>query len=142
MVTVRRLHLHIIYLRTHTKGGVGRERPRRRRPGDDKTAVLHLKASCASEIFDVAIATGLVELVRTEPRAGSRRVRLNRVALIEIPLLVELFEQIPKGLDVLVVVSDIGVIEIHPVTHLLGEVGPLLGVFHHLAAAGSVVLID
>ena len=66
---------------------------------------------------------------------------MNGVALIEVALLVQLLEEIPKGLDILVVIGDIGVVEINPVTHLLGEVGPLLGIFHHLTATSGVVLV-
>lgn len=77
-----------------------------------------------------------------EPRSGSRGVRLDGITLIEIALLVELLEEIPKGLDILVVIGDIGVVEIDPVTHLLGEVSPLLGIFHHLTAASGIVLIN
>ena len=33
-------------------------------------------------------------------------------------------------------------LEINPVTHLLGEVSPLLGILHHLLAASSIVLIN
>ena len=77
-----------------------------------------------------------------ETCTSHRRVGLNGVALVEETFLVELFEQIPEGFDVLVVVSDVRVLEINPVAHLLGEVRPLTGVFHHLLTAGSVVLID
>ena len=77
-----------------------------------------------------------------QTRTGSGRVRLDGIALVEIAFLVQLLEQVPKRLDILVVIRDIGVLQIDPVAHLLGEVGPLGGVFHHLAAAGGIVLID
>ena len=80
--------------------------------------------------------------MRTQTRAGSRRVGLNGVTLVEVTFLIELFEQVPQGLDILVVVRDIRVIEVHPIAHLLGEVGPLARVLHHLTAASRVVLID
>ena len=78
----------------------------------------------------------------TQPRSSGRRVGLDGIALVEIALLVELLEEIPEGLDILVIVGDIRVVQVHPVAHLLGEVGPLACVFHDLAATGGVVFID
>ena len=60
---------------------------------------------------------------------------MDGVAFVEIAFLVKLFKQIPEGLDVLVVVGDVGVVEVHPIAHLFGEGGPLLGVFQHLLTA-------
>ena len=77
----------------------------------------------------------------TQTRTRSRRVGLDGITLVEIAFLVEFLQQVPERLDILVVVGDIGVVQIYPVTHLFGQFGPLLGVFHHLAAAGGVVLV-
>jgi hypothetical protein len=46
-------------------------------------------------ILNVAVATGLVQFVRAQSRSGRRRVWLNGIALVEIPLVVDLFQQIP-----------------------------------------------
>ena len=32
-------------------------------------------------------------------------------------------------------------IKVHPIAHLLGEGGPLFGIFHHLAAASGIILV-
>jgi hypothetical protein len=40
------------------------------------------------------------------------------------------------------VVSDVWIIEVYPITHLVGEVCPLFGVFHHLTAASVVILVN
>ena len=33
-------------------------------------------------------------------------------------------------------------LKIHPVAHFIGQVGPFLGVFHHLLAAGCVIFVN
>ena len=70
------------------------------------------------------------------------RIWLDGVALVEQSLVVKLLEHPPQSLDVSVVVSDIWIIKIDPVAHLVGKVGPFLGIFHYLLAAGSIVFID
>ena len=96
---------------------------------------------CTRQVLDVPIASRLVQLVRAETRACSRRVGLNGIALIEVALFVELLEQVPQRLDILVVIGDIRIIEIYPITHLLRQVRPLFRVFHYLATASGVVFI-
>ena len=95
----------------------------------------------AGRVLHIAVAARLIQFVRTQSRAGHRRVRLDGIALVEEAFLVQLLQQVPQRLDILVVVGDIRVLEVNPVTHLLGQVRPLLGVFHHLLAARGVVLI-
>ena len=70
------------------------------------------------------------------------RVGLNGVTLIEQALVEELLQKPPQCLDIFVVVGDIRVVHIHPVTHLLCQVLPYVGELHHLLAAGAVVLLD
>ena len=67
---------------------------------------------------------------------------MNGITLVQIALLIEFLEQVPQGLDILVVVRDIRVLEVHPITHLLGQVRPFRRVFHHFTTASSVVFID
>ena len=77
-----------------------------------------------------------------EACSGGRRVGLDGVALVEESLLVELAEQPPERLDVLVVVGDVGVLHVDPVAHLVAQVGPFAGVHHHVLAALAVVVLD
>ena len=140
-VFIFELDFDIVDFRSDAEGGVGRQRPRRGSPCDDVTAVCEVELGCAGEVLDIAVATGLVEFVRAEACSGGRRVGLNGVTLVEVAFFVELFEQVPECLDVLVVVGDIGVVEVHPIAHLLGEVGPLARVFHHFAPARGVVFV-
>ena len=53
-----------------------------------------------------------------------------------------MFEQPPQGLNIFVIVGDIGVFHVHPVAHAAAEVGPLLGIHHHILAAAAVVIIN
>ena len=80
--------------------------------------------------------------MRTQPRPSRWRIGLNGLSLIEVAPLVKLLKQPPKRLDILGVIGHVGTIEVDPIPHLLGELPPLVGVFHHLRAAGLVILLD
>ncbi len=153
-------HHHIVNLRSYTEGGIARQCPRRGRPckgiegtppvplkegvkriGQCLIKFLNLELGGAGGVFYITVATGLVQLMRRQARTRSRRIGLNGIAFIEVAVLVQTLEQIPEGLDIFVVVGDIRVLQIHPIPHLLRQVGPLLGIFHHLAAASGVVLV-
>ena len=51
----------------------------------------------------------------------------------------KLLQQPPQRFDVTVVIGDVGILHIHPITHFVGKVFPLLGKFHHILAAGGIV---
>ena len=93
-------------------------------------------------VLHIAIATGLVQLVAREASTCSRRVRLNGVTLIKEILLVELLQQPPKRLDVLIIIGNIGVFHIHPITHAVAQVFPLARVHHHVLATLLVVILN
>ena len=93
-------------------------------------------------ILDISIAAGLVELVGAQPRPCGRGIGLDGVALIEKALLVDLAEQIPEGLDIAIVVGDIGVLHVHPVPHEASELLPLVGVLHYMLATSRIILFD
>ena len=75
----------------------------------------------------------------TEACAGSRRVWLNCVSLIEQPFVVQVFKQVPESFYVTVVIGDVRVFHIYPVAYLLRKVHPLCSILHNLLAAGHVV---
>ena len=52
-----------------------------------------------------------------------------------------MLKQPPKRFDVSVFVGDVRVVEVHPIAHFVGQVGPFLGVFHHFLTASIVVLV-
>ena len=80
--------------------------------------------------------------MRAEAGAGSGRIRLDGIAFIEQAFVIEVFQQEPQGLDVVVGEGDVGIVEVDPVAHLAGEVVPHVLVFHHFLAAGAVVVVD
>ena len=55
--------------------------------------------------------------------------------------MVELLQQPPQGLDVLIVIRDIGIVEIDKVAHALSQFAPLLGVHHHVLATLLVIVL-
>ena len=70
-------------------------------------------------ILNVAIAAGLVKLVAGKAGTCRGAIWLNRIALIQQSLLVELLQQPPKGLDVFVVISNVGVLHVDPIPHAM-----------------------
>ena len=150
---------HVVDFRPHAERGVAGQRPRRGGPGEHFNALKALVGSGENALHDgvtvgddiklsgrrlvlhVAVAARQVQLMRTEACAGGRRVRLDGISFIQQALVVELLEQPPQGLDITVFISDIGVVEVHPVSHAPREVGPLAGVAHHRAAARGVVVL-
>ena len=140
-IRVGRTDLDVVDVGADAKGGVGGQGPRRRGPGEDVEVLLphHLELHGAGGVLDVAVAAGLVELVRAEARACGRGIRLDALALVEQALAVDVLEQVPERLDIAVVVGDVRVVHVDPVADALREVAPLGGVFHHLLAAGAVV---
>ena len=99
------------------------------------------QSSCGG-VLNVAVAAGLVQLVSRKTSTCTGRIGLDGVTFIEQALLVELFEHPPEGLDIFIVVGDVGVVGVYPVTHLTGQITPHVGVLHHSLAAGAVVLLD
>ena len=73
--------------------------------------------------------------------ASCRRVRLDGVALIEQAFLIELLQQPPQGLDILIVIGDVRMVQIDKIAHLLRQFTPLGGVHHHILAALAVVVL-
>ena len=50
-----------------------------------------------------------------------------------------MLQEPPKRFDVTVVVGDVGVVQVHPITHLMSKVGPFLGKLHHVLAASGII---
>ena len=55
----------------------------------------------------------------TQTSTCGGRIRLDGVTFIEQILVVKLLEQPPQGLNILVVIGDIGIFHIHPIAHLV-----------------------
>ena len=117
------LYHGIILVGIHTQRHVGRKRPRRGGPGKEVAALAHaLKLGYARLLLDVLIA--LRHLVRGQRRAAAGAVRHYLVPLVYQALLVNALERPPHRLDIIVVVSDVGVVHVRPVTYALGHALP------------------
>ena len=65
---------------------------------------------------------------------------MDGIALVEQSLVVELLEQPPQRLNIFIVVSDVRMIEVNPISHFLGQVSPLGSVGHDVLPAFLVVV--
>ena len=72
----------------------------------------------------------------------SRRIGLNGVTFVEQSLIVELLQEPPECFDVRIFVSDVRMLHVHPISHEVAEVGPLLCVHHHILSALRVVVFN
>ena len=150
IIGIKRTHRAIINRRPHAESAVRRQSPRRSRPGQEIRRappqhvffrICNTELSYAGGVFNIAIASGLVQFMRTQARTRHRRIRLDSIAFIKIILFVQLCEEPPHALYIAVIVSDIGILEIHPIAHLVGKFRPLTGVFHHLGTTGGIIIV-
>jgi len=154
-IGIERPHAHVADSGPHGQRRVRGQRPGRRRPCHEvhvavgpveqpfALLVAHdAEQGRAGRVLHVAVTAGLVQLVIAETRTGRRRVRLNRIALVKKPLLVQFGKQMPQRLDILVVIGDVRVLHIDPVAHPARQPLPCVGIGHHLPAADAVVLLD
>ena len=108
----------------HTQRDVGRQCPGRRRPGEDISvfASAHLKARDGGIFLYELVA--LSDLVRGKRRSAPRAVGHYLVSLVQKTLFVHAFKRPPLGLDIIVVVCDVRVVHIDPVSHAVGHLFP------------------
>ena len=144
------LHGYIVNLRTNAECRVSGQCPGRCRPCQEVRCtpsrhlglrVLHLELCRTRRVLHIAIAAGLVQLVRAQTSTCSRRIRLNGIAFVEQLLLIELLQQPPQCLDILIIVCNIRIVKVNEVAHLLCQVTPLLCVHHHVLTALGVVVL-
>ncbi len=64
----------------------------------------------------------------TQNGLGFRILRNNLVILVDQTLVENRFQRPPDRLDVIVRTGDVGIVHIHPVAHLLGQLSPSLTV--------------
>ena len=130
-------HLHIGHIRIHAESEVRRQRPRGRRPREEVGILIgSLEAHDCRTLRHILIA--LRNLVRGERRAAARAVRDDLVPLIEEPLLPDLLERPPLGLDEVVLVRDVGMLHVRPEADDIGELLP-----HRLVCPdGFAALLD
>ena len=65
---------------------------------------------------------------------------MNGVALVQQILVVQLLKQPPNRFNVFVVIGNVRVVHVYPISHVFGKLFPKVGVLHNLLAASVVVL--
>ena len=135
---------HIVYVRTHAKGCIGWQCPRRRGPGKEIKVLFAFDFELRGNggVFDITVTPGLVQFVRAQSAARCRRIRLYGIAFVKQALVVQLFQQPPHAFDVRSLVCDVGMVGVHPISHHVGQAFPLFGIFHHFLAAGGIVFFN
>ena len=130
--------LHIVVVRVDAQRDVAGQRPRGRRPRGEVGVLraLHLEAHDRGGLLHALVA--LRNLVAGERGAAARAVRHDLVPLVEQTLFVDLLEAPPLGFDVVILVGDIRVLHIRPITDALAHLLPLGLVFPD----GLLALLD
>ena len=117
------LYLDVVDRGVHAERHVRRQRPRRRRPGEERVvAVLGLELDHSRALRDILVA--LCHLVRGERCAAARAIRDNLVALVEQALLPDFLECPPLRLDEVVLIGDVRVLHVSPEADNIGELLP------------------
>ena len=101
-----------------------------------------LKLRCTCRVLNVAVTAGLVQLVARQAGAGGGTIGLNCITLIEQALVIQLLEKIPQCFYILIIISNIRVVGIHPIAHAFSKFCPLTGIFHNLAPAGIIIVVN
>ena len=120
--------------------GVGHQRPRHRRPGQQRHARLlaQREAHVHGRVDHVLVA--LRHLVARQRGAAAGAVRNHLVALEEQALVPDLLQRPPDRLDVVVVQREVGLVGVDPEPDPLGQPVPLVDVAQHRLAAARVEL--
>ncbi len=136
---------HVRQLRVDGDRGVRDQRPRRRRPDEQRVAL----AQRAGRPRDrephedrrvLVVLVALRDLVRGERGAAARAVRDDLVALVEQVAVPHRLQRPPDRLHVARVERVVGVVEVDPVADPLGQRAPVLEVLEHRLAALGVEL--
>ena len=134
-------------VRLDGEGRVSGQRPGRRGPGHKRDHAGIIEYGTAlhegvgeghrvhAELHEYTWVRGVVlvalgDFVVAQGRATARAVRRHAVILVDEAVLPELLEDPPAGLDVVVMVSHVGVVEVRPKADALAQARP----FFHIAA--------
>ena len=150
IVDIVSLYGYILDLWSHAESHVGRQCPRSCGPCHEVRLtplgpllfwIQGLEERSYRSILHIAVAAWLIQFMARKTCSCTWRIRLNGVAFIEQTLVVKLTEQPPQGFDVLIIVSDIRVVQIHKVTHTLCQVTPLGSELHHVFTTTLVIIL-
>ena len=124
VVAIRSLDLDIGLVRVYAKCHIGRKCPRGGCPCEivEVILVLCLETDDSRALLDKLVALG--HFLRRQRGAAPRTVRDNLEALVQKPLLRDLLQRPPLGLDVVVIVGDVRILHIRPEPDGIGEILP------------------
>ena len=126
---------HVIHVPADRQRHIAGQRPGRGRPDQEVGSRLILDRETHKDARIGHVLVALRDFVAAQRRAAARAVGHDLVALVEQPLIPELAQNPPHALDVLVLEGDIGIFQIDPEAHALGEPFPFLDVAQHALAA-------
>ena len=113
------------------QGQVAGQRPGGGGPGQQIGVLLalHLEAHEGGFFFYILVA--LSHLVTGQGGAAAGAIGDDLVALVDHALVGDLLQAPPHGLDIIIVIGDVGMLHIHPEAHALGHILPQMQVFPH-----------
>ena len=136
-------HLDVVQVFADGQGHIARQRPRRRGPGQQ---VRGFRISHPELHEDAGVNGSFLvaqrKLMAAQRRAAARAVGHHLVTEIEHVPVPELLEYPPQRFDVLVVEGDVGMLQIDPECHTLGEPLPVFDVLLGGGATAAVELLD
>ena len=65
---------------------------------------------------------------------------MNGISFIKIIFIIQLFEQPPQSFDITIVIRDIRVLHIYPISHTVCQVFPFTGKFHHVFTTSRIII--
>src|SRR5437868_5663649 len=128
----------------HRGGDVGRQRPRCRRPDDDRLPVMveQRKADEQRRVGLLLVDARLRELVLREGGAAARTPFRRAMADVEPAALVDDLEEAPDVLDVRVAEGEVVLAPVHPLAEPLRAARQLRRRAHHHVAAAPRELLE
>ena len=121
-------HAHVFVIGVHAQRHVRRQRPGRRRPGENIRILFALHSEFHERGFLLHVLIALRHFVRRKRRAATRAVRHNLMPLVQKPLFVHRFQRPPLRFDVIVVIRYVRGVHIAPVPYAVGHFLPLFRV--------------
>ena len=125
VISCGHFNFYIIYIRSYCKRHIGKQRPRRSRPGEI-IFVRRLSLKFAGSCKHLHFLVTLRHFVRSKSRSTARTVRKNFCSLVNQPFLEYRIEYPPARLYIVVVKSDICVVEVCHIRHILRHLAPRL----------------
>ena len=143
-VGIEGLYRHVGNIGAHRQSRIGGERPWRRRPGEQVGigALLDFELGDDGEVFDLFVATGLVQLMAAQGRPRCRGVGLYAVALVEESFFIEALEESPQHLYIAGRIGKVGIFEWDPVADAPRDPFPLFLIALDRRLACFVVVAD